>query len=80
LRDRAVHAGKGQEFLSALRMMDERLRMDPIGFGDPWYNLPAGKLRVFVRVFPPLVMGYAVHHAQPLVFVRGIRPFPVDAF
>jgi hypothetical protein len=80
LRIKAIRKGIGREFLLALRTIDERLRSDPLGFGDPWYRLPASKLRVMTRVVSPLVVGYAVHGEKSLVFVRGFQPFPADAF
>jgi hypothetical protein len=80
LRAKAVRKKLGPAFLSALKTIDARLRSDPLAFGDPWFHLPAGKLRVMIRVFPPLVVAYAVHTERSIVFVKGFRAFPSTAF
>lgn len=69
----AVEAGKGQSFLTTLRAVVDLLRRDPHSFGEPLYRLPALKLLVYQAVMAPLVVDYAVHEEQPLVFIRGIR-------
>ena len=80
LCERAARGSRGEEILSAVRTIDEQLRSDPLGFGDPWHDLPAARLTVMIRVFPPLVVSYAVHKEKPVVFVKHFRPFPPDAF
>jgi hypothetical protein len=69
----AVQAGKGKQFLSALRQIVERLRKDPLAFGEPLYRLPALKLVVRQGVVLPLAVDYAVHEDRPLVFIRGFK-------
>jgi hypothetical protein len=69
----ASEAGTGEAFLSALRLIGERLRKDPLTFGEPLYRLPALKLLVCQGVVPPLLVDYAVHEELPVVFIREVR-------
>lgn len=69
----ARDAGREKRFLAALRQIVDRLQREPLQFGEPLYRLPA--LRLFVRqgVADFLLVDYAVHEEQPLVFIRGFR-------
>lgn len=69
----AVQAGRGERFLVALRSIGERLRTDPLNFGEPQYRLPALRLHVYQGVVAPLVVDYAVHEDRPLVFIRAFK-------
>jgi hypothetical protein len=69
----AAQAGKGNQFLSALRQIAQRLREDPLNFGEPLYRLPGLKLLVRQAAVLPLVVDYTVHETRPLVFVRGFK-------
>jgi len=53
LHGQAMHAGTGQKFLAAYRHILERLRRDPLIFGEPQYRLPALKLLVRQAVVSP---------------------------
>jgi hypothetical protein len=69
----AIEEGTGNAFLSAFRQIVERLHQDPLSFGEPLYHLPALRLLVRQAVVLPLVVDYAVHEDQPLVFIRGFK-------
>ncbi len=73
LHAQAMQAGTGQQFMTALRDIVERLRQDPLGFGEPKYRLPALRLLVCKGIIAPLVVDFAVHEDRPLVFIRGFR-------
>jgi hypothetical protein len=66
-----VEPGRG--FLTALRQIVQRLRTDPLTFGEPQYGLPALHLVVRHAIVAPLVVDYAVHTERPLVFIRGFK-------
>jgi hypothetical protein len=70
---RVAQAGKGNEFLESLRHIDERLRHDPLDFGEPLFRLPALKLVVYQAAAGRLVVDFAVHEEKPLVFIRTFR-------
>lgn len=59
-----------QRFREAFWSIHRRLWADPFEFGEPKYRLI--HLRVVVRTgsFRPLVVSYAVHDVQPVVFIR----------
>ena len=73
LHAQAMHAGAGPRFLAAFREIVERLRKDPLAFGEPQYRLPALRLLVCQGIVSPLVVDFAVHEDRPLVFIRGFR-------
>src|SRR5260370_25393359 len=70
---RAKKAGKGKQFLEALRAINDRLRNNPKGFGEPLYRLPSLKLVVYAAVLYPLAVHYGVHQEKPLVFLPWVR-------
>jgi hypothetical protein len=71
-----AEAGKGQAFIAALRRIVARLEVEPLVFGEPRYRLPALQLLVRQGAIRPLVVNYAVHETQPLVFIRGFSLLP----
>lgn len=77
---RAAQVGLGDEALRAVRIIDRELHLDPLGFGDPWFELRDANLQIMVRVFWPLSVVYGVHQVRPVVFPRTFSPYPDDAF
>jgi hypothetical protein len=73
LHAQAVGAGTGQRFVAALRQIIQRLRSDPMTFGEPLYHLPALKLVVRQGIIAPLVVDYAVHEEKPHVCIRVFK-------
>src|SRR5262245_3551788 len=69
----ASQAGIGEQFLSALRLIEERLRTNPMSLREPRYRLPALQLLICQAVVSPLVVEYAIHEALPLVFIRNFK-------
>lgn len=70
---RAVQNRWGADFVAALRRIVDRLRYDPIAFGEPMFRLPALKLVVYQAASLPLAVIYAVHEQQPLVFISYFK-------
>jgi hypothetical protein len=68
-----MHQGKGPAFLDVLRQINERLRDDPLGFGEPLYQLPALKLLVHQGIMRPLVVTFGVHDELLVVFIRVVK-------
>lgn len=71
-----AEAGKGKAFVAALRRIVARLESEPLVFGEPRYRLPALQLLVRQGAVLPLVVNYAVHEVQPLVYIRGFSLLP----
>ncbi len=67
---------KGASFVRAFRTIIERLGADPLTFGEPLYRLPALQLEVRQAAIHPLVVDFAVHDIQPIVFIRGFKLLP----
>jgi hypothetical protein len=72
LQVRAVEAGIGASVLAAMKAMYNWLRHDPLALGEPLYHLYQLNMQVRVAVIPPLRIHYAVHQAEPLVFIKGV--------
>jgi hypothetical protein len=66
-------AGRSKRFLAALRQIIERLQSEPLKLGEPLYRLPALRLLICQAVVEFVVVDYAVHEDQPLVFIRGFK-------
>lgn len=65
--------GKQDEFLSALKSISQRLRTDPHTFGEETYDLKGLKLTMKVAAVLPLVVEFAVHPGQRLVWIKTFR-------
>jgi hypothetical protein len=73
LHQQAGADGIGQEFLAAYRTALERLRHSPRSFGEPLYRLPTLHLVARQAIVRPLVVDWAVHETEPLVFIRAFK-------
>jgi hypothetical protein len=73
LHQQALQTGMGQRFLDALRQIVNQLRETPLKFGEPLYRLPTLHLSVRQGIIAPLIVDYAVHEDQPLVFINGFK-------
>ncbi len=69
----ATAKGKGERFLAAFRTIINRLKEDPLGFGDPSYRLPALNMIVCRAGVPPIVVYYSVQEDRPVVLVRELK-------
>ena len=63
--------GDGDDYLSALREFDRRLRVYP-QFGDPLVDLLVEVGQVRLGAVPPLAMQYGVLEEQKLVLVAAL--------
>lgn len=69
----ATEDDRGGEFIAALQLLNERLQIDPLSFGEPLYQLPNLKLLVCIQIVRPIAMDYGVHQELPLVFLKDVR-------
>ncbi len=76
LARKAHQAGYGPQFQKALQTLDDNLRRDPRGCGDPYFTLPEMRMDIFAAVQPPLIFRYGVHQEKNLVWVRSVDLFP----
>jgi len=65
--------GKGNQFLQALRSLNDRLSKDPRTFGETLYRLPALKIMVYQGIINPLVVTFGVHEELAIVFVHVVK-------
>jgi hypothetical protein len=72
LLQQATKKGRGIAALASLKAIDDALRTDPIGFGDPWFELPERSQRIMNRSYPPWMVVYGVHTQERVVFVRTL--------
>jgi hypothetical protein len=58
-----------RRFDHTVRTIHQRLRNDPLVFGEPVRHLDAAQLNLRLGGVAPLVVRFAVHDTRPLVFV-----------
>lgn len=75
LHDEAATRGRA-EFLSALQAISQRLRTDPVTFGEEVFDLRGLHLTIKVAVVLPLVVEFGVYPERRMVFVRTFRYIP----
>jgi hypothetical protein len=73
LHRQAIGAHLGPQFAGAFRKIVDRLRNDPLNFGEPQYRLPALRLLLCQGIVAPLVVDFAAHEDRPVVLIRGFR-------
>ena len=65
----------GQPLLTAIRKIRNRLRTDPWNFGEAEFGYHSLNLVEHVVIVPPLVVHYAVHREEFVVFVMSVTAF-----
>jgi hypothetical protein len=70
---RAIQAGKGTQFRAAVRTIVDRLRKDPLVFGEPLYDHPAVQVVVRQAVVLPVAVTYGVQEEQMVVFAMRFQ-------
>jgi hypothetical protein len=76
LQQKAWREGRGDEFLSAMYVLVEKLRHNPFRLGEPLYRLPALQLQVRHAAVGPLLIDFAVHEHERLLFIKGVKLLP----
>lgn len=71
-KELAVRLGRRIAFADAIREMDDELRRDPRGWGDPLRDLRGMNATFFRHYGPVLVVTYAVHNVRPVVIVQQV--------
>src|SRR5262249_61328788 len=65
----AARAGVHAEYLGALRVIQENLERDPIGWGDPLYRARHLDLLICRRIYWFLRVTYGVHEEKRVGFI-----------
>jgi hypothetical protein len=65
--------GFGPEFLTAVKQIHRRLRIEADTLGEQLFDLPNARLQVRQVVVRPAVVEYGIHYRDPVVFVRAYR-------
>jgi hypothetical protein len=73
IQRQAEAEGRGSQALAALHKIQQRLQQDPTEFGEANYRLSVLRVEVRTCVVAPLVVDFAVHMDQPLVFIKGVK-------
>lgn len=76
LHARAAADGRRAEFLASLQTILERLRDEPVSFGEELYDLHALRLTIKLGVVLPVVVEFGVYPDRRLVIVREFRYVP----
>src|SRR4051812_4221513 len=77
---RAMAKGLWREYFQAWNVIVARLRSDPENFGDPFVDLPAMKIRMFLRIVCPLSIAYGVDADRKIVYIKSVQSFPPDSY
>src|SRR5262245_8804983 len=72
--DTAARLGIGDRVKAELRAIEQRLRDDPTGWGDPIGRVRSLDLLIHRGIDSQISVQYAVHQAQPIVFVQSFKP------
>jgi hypothetical protein len=70
---RAVGRPVFGEIQTAAFRIEERLKQDPRGIGDPLYHLRAMKMTIMSVTEPPLYICYGVHDIDSVVVIRSVQ-------
>lgn len=60
--------------LATLRTIERNLTTIPREWGDPFQQLPGLKMVVYRRIIEQLLVVYAVHEREPLVWLQTVAP------
>ena len=70
--EKAVLAGFGHLFRETLAIVERRLRREAREFGEEFFNYHALKLQARKGLIPPLLIEYAIHIEDPILYIRKI--------
>ncbi len=70
----SVLVGARNRLLQSLQEIEAALQNHPTTWGDPYDTRKALRLVQYRRVFDQLLVRYAVHQDEPLVWLTGVSP------
>lgn len=78
--DQAKLTEKGnQNIRQALEIIDERLRLDPLEFGEPRFRLPNLNLQVRIGAVREVVVSFGVNATKRLVIINKLSYLPASS-
>ena len=69
---RSKQLGRLQQFIDALKVIERRLRTDPLSFGEFTSAPPPGNLIYHTGTVVPLSVIFAIDRANAIVYVRKV--------
>jgi hypothetical protein len=73
---RAATLGVRQWFRDLLQVIQDQLSSNPVQWGDPLYRLKNLDLLVCRRIYERIIVEYAVHQEERVVFLKDLRLQP----
>lgn len=67
--------GPREAFVSAMRIIIEKLQTEPSKWGDPEYNLRKPGGCVYHGILDPVIVKYAVYEHEKIVLLMKVRVF-----
>ena len=67
---RARELGLAAGYAAALRFIEEKLQFDPLGWGDPLYQLHGLALKIFRGLHWSILVEYGVNEQERIVFIK----------
>ncbi len=75
--DKAAADGRGTLFLQSLRHIDQRLRTDPVNFGEELFDLRTQPITVMMAIRLPVAVEFGVYRDKRIVLIRSFQYLPV---
>lgn len=63
-------------YIDALRIIEEKLRREPLAWGDPLYRLPNLELLLCRGIYSIFLVEYGVQESKRLVFIKDYKLLP----
>lgn len=70
----ASRLGIAAEYAATLRLIVDRLSTAPLTWGEPSHHYRAARLVVRNMICQRILVIYAVHEEQPIVFIKECKP------
>lgn len=70
--EKARLAGKKKVALTALRLIDKRLRSNPTSFGECRFHWSKAECRCHVAIVEPIAVQFSIHDHKPVVFLTKV--------
>lgn len=71
--EKARLAGITKKVIAALRLIHERLRSNPLEFGEFRFHWSKAKCRCHVAVVEPVAIQFSIHDEKPVVFLTKVH-------
>ena len=79
LSERAAQLGIHKEYITSLKVILQKLRIEPLVWGDPAYQTHRQGGVVCHAIHAPLIVNYVTFEPEKVVCILKVRPLPGHA-